>query len=140
MLNEVRPLTVEYAERLWYWVFQNETQRGDILFVAMNCKGWLPKLMSRTNRRYESGTALSSLLNQEIPWAANETVYFLQKSGTGYQTHWNVFTKYCDSFLGGSNEDGLLFSGTSREVAVFWEGAMQVGLRGERKLRSSANT
>jgi Protein of unknown function (DUF2947) len=105
--------------------------------VGKNPKGWLAKLYRRTEPRYFGGPApsLSVLLQRQFKWAADETVFFLTRSGTGYETRWTVFVKHCEWFLGWYDE-GLLFHPSAREVAVFWENsAMYVGQRGERKLK-----
>jgi hypothetical protein len=136
--TEVRPLSVEYAERLWRWVFQSKAKEDVIPLIAKNPKGWLAKLYRRSEPQYFGGTQappLSVLLHRHFKWAASETVFFLTRSGTGYQTRWAVFVKDCEWFLGWYDE-GILFHPTAREVAIFWEdSAMYVGQRGERKLR-----
>ena len=138
LLTEVRPLSIEYAERLWRWVFQSKAKEDVIPLVAKNTKGWLSRLYGRSEPRYFGGTeapSLSTLLQRHFKWATHETVFFLTRCGTGYETRWSVFVKHCEWFLGWYDE-GLLFHPTAREVAVFWEdSAMYVGQRGERKLR-----
>ncbi len=138
VLTEVRPLSVEYAERLWQWVFHVKSKQGVIPLVAKNANGWLAKLYRKKESFYFGGTqapSLSALLQRHFKWAADETVFFLTRCGTGYEARWSTFVRYCEWFLGWYDE-GLLFHPTEREVAVFWENsAMYVGVRHTRQLR-----
>ena len=135
ILNAVRPLAVDYAERLWRWIFP--TKEEVLPLIAKTKKGWLSKVFEN-EAIYFGGTqapSLSSILQRHFKWNGNETVFFLTRCGTGYETRWADFIKYCEWFLGWYDE-GLLFHPTAREVTVFWEEcAMFVGRRSERKLK-----
>jgi hypothetical protein len=134
VLVEVRPLAVEYAERLWQWIFP--TKENVLPLVAKEKKGWLLEVF-KSKPIYFGGTqspSLSTQLRRHFDWKERDTIYFLTRCGTGYETHWVVFLKYCECFLGWYDE-GLLFHPSAREVAVFWENnAMYVGRRSKRRL------
>jgi hypothetical protein len=138
LLTEVRPLSTEYAERLWRWLFQSRSKQDVIPRVAKNPQGWLAKFFRESEPHYFGGTqapSLSVLLQRHFKWSSNETVFFLTRSGTGYQVRWAVFVKHCEWFLGWYDE-GVLFHPIAREVAIFWEiSAMYVGQRRARKLK-----
>jgi hypothetical protein len=134
VLTEVRPLTVEFAERIWQWIFPT---KADVLpKVAKEKRGWLQEVF-RNEPIFFGGThspPLEKALRRHFEWTEHDTVYFLTRCGTGYETHWAVFLKNCESFLGWYDE-GLLFHPTAREVAVFWESsAMYIGRRSKRRL------
>jgi hypothetical protein len=74
-------------------------------------------------------------LQHHFNWGTDEKVFFLTRSGTGYESHWADVIAHGEWFLGWYDE-GLLFHPTLQKVAIFWEdSAMYVGLHGGRKLR-----
>jgi hypothetical protein len=134
LLTEVRPLAVEYAERLWEWVFP--TKEDVLVLVAKDKTGWLQEVLKSEPISFGGPQApsLSIQLRRRFEWSDQGTVYFLTRYGTGYETSWSVFQKNCENFLGWYDE-GLLFHPTAREVAVFWENsAMYLGRRSKRRL------
>jgi hypothetical protein len=133
VLAKVRPLAVEYAERLWRWVFP--TGEDVLPLVAKDKKGWLQEVFRNEPIRFGGeAPGLSIQLRRHFEWPEQDTVFFLTRFGTGYETSWSVFLSSCERFLGWYDE-GLLFHPTAREVAVFWESnAMYVGRRSKRRL------
>src|ERR1051325_1292709 len=103
LLTAVHPLSVDYAEHLWRWVFSTQAKRDVIPLVAKDAKSWLARLYRKSEPRYFGGTqapSLATLLERHFPWTADETVFFLTRCGTGYETRWEVFVKHCEWFLG----------------------------------------
>lgn len=134
VLAEVRPLTAEYASRLWRWVFP--TEKNVLPLVAKDKKNWLHEVMASEPISFgrPGDPSLQKHLRRLFPWADTDSVFFLVRNGTAYHTPWPVFVEHWQDFLGWYNE-GLLFHPTAREVAVFWEvQAMFIGRRSKRHL------
>jgi hypothetical protein len=135
-LSEVRPLEIDYARRLWQWVFPT---RADVVpLVAKDSSGWLKDVLASPPVWYgrPGDPPLVEQLRRLFPWAAESPVFFLVRCGTGYQTTWEQFLKQLRHFLGWT-EEGVLIHPTAREVAAFWEvSAMFVGRRSNRRLTS----
>jgi hypothetical protein len=133
ILAEVRPLTAEYAGRLWRWVFPS---KKDVLPLVAKDKGWLKDVFDREPIWYgfPGYPLLAEHFRRLFPWPEDDRVFFLVRHGIGYETPWRVHVTHSDSFPGWY-EEGLLFHPTAREVAVFWEiSAMFFGRRSKRRL------
>lgn len=135
VLAEVRPLTAEYAGRLWRWVFP--TSEDVLPLVAKeNTKGWLKAVWDSKPIGYGGlgNPPLAEHFRRLFPWPDDDRVFFLKRYGIGYETPWRVLVAHWDSFPGWYDE-GLLFHPIAREVAVFWEvNAMFFGRRSKRRL------
>lgn len=146
ILVEVRPLTREYAGRLWRWVFP--TNEDALPLVAKNnTKGWLKDVFDSEpigyswpgNLRLADNPSLAEHFRRLFPWPDDDRVFFLVRHGIGYETPWRVHVAHWECFPSWY-EEGLLFHPTAREVAVFWEdSAMFFGRRSKRRL-SMRNT
>jgi len=140
VLAEVRPLTAEYASRLWRWVFP--TNKDVLPLVAKdNKKGWLNDVFDSEPIWYgfPGNPPLAAHFRRLFPWPDDDSVFFLVRHGIGYETPWQVHVAHWENFPGWYDE-GLLFHPTAREVAVFWEvSAMFFGRRSNRRL-SMRNT
>lgn len=135
---QIRPLTAEYASRLWEWAFP--TDKDVLPLVAKDKSGWLKRVFD-SEPIWFGGSQPSTLVarfRQLLPWPDDDIVFFLVRRGAGYQTFWGLYLQHWERFLGWYDE-GLLLHPTAREVLVFWEvSAVFVGRRNKRRLLRGA--
>ena len=134
VLSQVRPLAAECAGWLWRWVFP--TNKDVLPLVARDKKGWLKPILDSEPIWYggPDNLSLSVHFRRLFPWPEGDSVFFLVRHGSGYETPWRVHVAHWESFPGWY-EEGLLWHPTAREVAVFWEiNAMFFGRRSKRCL------
>jgi len=141
VLRRVRPLTTDYAIRLWQWVFQRKEEIDVLISVAHDKRrkrGWLKKIW--TEPKHHHGVLgrepLKALLRQLFPRPDDETIFYLVYSDTGYETPWRVYLDNCYEFWRWY-EEGLVFHPTFLDVAVFWYQFLSVGRRSNRRLEMS---
>src|SRR5688500_10400439 len=85
-LAKVHPLSRDYAEQLWRWIFP--TQEHFLLLVSKEKKGWLRDVFASEPIHWgrPGDPPLETHLMRHFPWPPEEQVIFLVQLGVGYVT------------------------------------------------------